>query len=157
LDSIGENVLTVTDSAGDAAQLMVKDGEGATLAEIYALAIGSDGSSNVALRRGGNANVELSSGDGWGQVSASDQVDQSLHFIAQDGIDLAIFRGGGANRLRVSPNGYLVVMVTAAPADAELAAGQVALWFDATNGAAKLMIKGKSANGTVVTGEVALT
>lgn len=46
---------------------------------------------------------------------------------------------------------------TAAPADGELVAGQVSLWFDATNGAAKLMIKGKSANGTVVTGSIALT
>lgn len=43
-----------------------------------------------------------------------------------------------------------------APADADLAANEMALWFDSTNGAAKLMIKGKSANGTVVTGEVAL-
>ena len=43
-----------------------------------------------------------------------------------------------------------------APADGELAASQVALWFDDTNGLSKLMIKGKSANGTVVTGSVAL-
>lgn len=43
-----------------------------------------------------------------------------------------------------------------APADAELAAGDIALYYDDTNGAAKLKIKAKSANGTVVAGEVAL-
>lgn len=51
----------------------------------------------------------------------------------------------------------LFVSKNAAPADAELAAGQLALWFDSTNGAARLMLKGKSANGTVVTGNVTLT
>jgi hypothetical protein len=45
----------------------------------------------------------------------------------------------------------------AAPADASLSAGDLALWFDQTNGAAKLMVKGKSANGTVVTAAVALS
>lgn len=56
----------------------------------------------------------------------------------------------------ISENGYFTTRKVAAPADGELAASEVALWFDATNGAAKLKIKGKSANGTVVTGEVAL-
>jgi hypothetical protein len=45
---------------------------------------------------------------------------------------------------------------TVAPADADLQAGDLALWYDDTNGAAKLKIKAKSANGTVVAGEVAL-
>jgi HK97 family phage major capsid protein len=53
--------------------------------------------------------------------------------------------------------GYFFTKLSAAPADAELAAGELALWFDKTNGAAKLKIKGKSANGTVVQGEVALS
>jgi hypothetical protein len=44
----------------------------------------------------------------------------------------------------------------AAPVDGNVSAGQCFIWFDQTNGAAKLMIKGKSANGTVVTGQVAL-
>jgi hypothetical protein len=41
--------------------------------------------------------------------------------------------------------------------DTDLAAGQFGFWLDPTNGASKLMIKAKSTNGTVVTGEVALT
>lgn len=43
-----------------------------------------------------------------------------------------------------------------APADGDLAANELAYWFDPTNGAAKVMFKGKSANGTAVTGQVAL-
>jgi hypothetical protein len=44
----------------------------------------------------------------------------------------------------------------AAPADGALAAGDLYLWFDQTNGSAKLMVKAKQANGTVVTAAVAL-
>lgn len=46
---------------------------------------------------------------------------------------------------------------TSAPADAELAASQCCFWLEDTNGAGKLKIKAKTANGTVVTGELALT
>lgn len=56
------------------------------------------------------------------------------------------------------PAGIAVLVTdTTEPADADIAPNQLYFWFDATNGAAKLMLKGKSANGTVVEGEVALT
>jgi hypothetical protein len=58
---------------------------------------------------------------------------------------------------RVLSGGAVITGQNTAPADGDLNASEVALWFDATDGAAKLKIKGKSANGTVVTGEVALT
>ena len=64
---------------------------------------------------------------------------------------------GGTVGLAVNKANYLLIANNSAPADGDLAAGQVALWFDSTNGAAKLMVKGKSANGTVVSGEVALS
>ena len=48
------------------------------------------------------------------------------------------------------------VIGSEAPADAELQAGDIALWYDDTNAAAKLVIKAKTANGTVVNGNVAL-
>lgn len=51
----------------------------------------------------------------------------------------------------------VVVTDTTAPASADIAPNQLFIWFDATDGAAKLMFKGKSADGTVVVGEVALT
>jgi hypothetical protein len=53
-------------------------------------------------------------------------------------------------------NGYFFTRKTSAVADAELAAGEMALWFDPTNGAAKLMVKAKQADGTVRTGSLAL-
>jgi hypothetical protein len=72
--------------------------------------------------------------------------------------NLQEWQDSGDNPLStISENGYFTTRKNSAPADAELAAGEVALWFDSTNGASKLKIKGKSANGTVATGEVALT
>lgn len=56
----------------------------------------------------------------------------------------------------VSENGYFMTRKIAAPADAELAASELAFWFDSTNGAGKLMIKAKTIDGTVVTGNVVL-
>jgi len=56
----------------------------------------------------------------------------------------------------VSENGYFTTRKVAAPADGELSASELAFWFDDTNGAGKFKIKAKTANGTVVTGEVAL-
>jgi hypothetical protein len=57
----------------------------------------------------------------------------------------------------ISENGYFTSRKTTEPADGELSASEVSFWFDSTNGAAKFKLKGKSANGTVVKGEVALT
>lgn len=57
----------------------------------------------------------------------------------------------------VRTRGALSTLRTSAPADAYLSAGQLAMWFDSTNGASKAMFKGKSANGTVVSGSVTLS
>lgn len=57
----------------------------------------------------------------------------------------------------IDKSGFWYTNKNAAPADGDLVAGQCVLWFDKTNGAAKLMIKGKSTNGTVVAGSVALS
>lgn len=66
------------------------------------------------------------------------------------------WNGSGGLLATVSENGYFTTRKNAAPADAELAAGEAAYWFDSSNGASKFMVKAKSADGTVVTGEVAL-
>lgn len=60
--------------------------------------------------------------------------------------------GAGADK----PWGLKLAGPNAAPPSAEINAGDVAFWFDKTNGAPKLMLIGKQANGTVVTGQVAL-
>lgn len=57
----------------------------------------------------------------------------------------------------VAKNGFVNTTKHTAPADATLAAGDLSVWFDQTDGAAKVKFKGKSADGTVVVGEVALT
>lgn len=64
--------------------------------------------------------------------------------------------GGSTVYGTVSENGYFTTRKVAAPDDAELSTSELAFWFDATAGAAKLKIKAKNASGTVVTGEVAL-
>jgi hypothetical protein len=62
-----------------------------------------------------------------------------------------------ANGTRFDQPGRLVLYVHDAPADGTLSAGECALWFDQTDGAAKLMVKAKTADGTVRTGSVNLT
>lgn len=63
----------------------------------------------------------------------------------------------GAKYSHINKAGYFMTRKSAAPADADVATGELALWFDKTAGAAKAMFKGKNASGTVVTGSVALT
>ena len=58
---------------------------------------------------------------------------------------------------RIDKDGRFITRVTSAPADGDLLSSEAALWFDATNGSPKLMVKAKQADGTVVTGSVTLT
>jgi hypothetical protein len=77
--------------------------------------------------------------------------------LVNNGVTGGQFIVCGANLFRVLSSGAFATAAHSAPADAALAAGDMAIWFDQTNGAGKLMIKGKTANGTVVTGSVTLT
>lgn len=70
---------------------------------------------------------------------------------------LAVNTNAGVDAFVVDKNGTPAIKVNAAPADGDIDSNQLFWWFDATNGAAKAKFKGKSANGTVVSGEVALT
>ena len=71
---------------------------------------------------------------------------------------IALFESfAGDDYVEVSRNGYLLIHTgSGLPADAELFAGELILWFDQTDGAAKLMLKGKTTNGTVRVGSVNL-
>lgn len=63
--------------------------------------------------------------------------------------------GTGLREVQVlSVNNYLIIKKTSAPADAELANSQCALWWDPTPGSAALKIKGKNSSGTVVTANI---
>jgi hypothetical protein len=52
---------------------------------------------------------------------------------------------------RTWQKGALGLAANSAPADGDLAAGELYFWFDPTNGAPKLRAKAKQADGTVVT------
>lgn len=71
--------------------------------------------------------------------------------------ELQIVNEGDERKFVASEALGVLTATHAAPADGALNAGECALWFDQTNGAAKLMIKAKTADGTVVTGNVPLT
>jgi hypothetical protein len=63
---------------------------------------------------------------------------------------------GGTPVAGINKVGAVYTALNTVPADADIVAGQCLFWFDSTNGAAKLMIKAKQADGTVRTGSVAL-
>lgn len=66
-------------------------------------------------------------------------------------------RGAGAIFvIGAEPDVVVFKRLNAAPTDDFLGPGCFALWLDDTDGAAKLMIKAQSANGSTVTGQVAL-
>lgn len=97
------------------------------------------------------------------------QASISLHQGGVPGEDTLLQSGGNpfASRISVATGGSPIFVVNeagafgtaahAAPADLGVPTGFAFIWFDQTDGAAKLKIKGKSANGTVVQGEVALS
>jgi hypothetical protein len=92
----------------------------------------------------------------WENATSALRVKAAVALIASgwliQGEDVTATRFGG-----VKGGGELAMQgVTSAPADAALVAGEVALWFDSTNGAAKLMVKGKQNDGTVKTAAIAL-
>lgn len=117
-------------------------------------------SESYVLVNDGNANIFEITQRGT-QVYASTAASEGLYveaLVAQSaGSTLASFRPeSGVNRLKITRGCYFKFKAPAAPADAELDTSECAFWFDATNGAAKLMIKAKTADGTVVTGNVPL-
>lgn len=75
---------------------------------------------------------------------------------AQSSPLMQVFDKIGGTPFQLDKDGYVVLGVHSAPADGAIAAGECALWFDQTNGAAKLMVKAKTADGTVVTSSLAL-
>lgn len=75
---------------------------------------------------------------------------------AQTADQVRIVDSGGTIQSRFNKAGAFMTRVTTIPADADLSAGEMSIWFDSTNGASKLMVKAKQADGTVKTASVAL-
>lgn len=70
-------------------------------------------------------------------------------YVARRDDSSAIFKANGTVGVLTS--------VHAAPADGDINDGEMAIWFDQTNGSAKLMVKAKQADGSVKTGSLSLT
>lgn len=66
----------------------------------------------------------------------------------------AASNGASAIYTRIDKGGFLITAKNAAPADADLLNGELGWWFDATPGASKVMFKGKTSGGTIVTGQM---
>lgn len=85
------------------------------------------------------------------------------YFDISDGGDFRIAAGGFAGQMGYNVGGnrwffgtslqvteWISTLRNTAPADEDIAANELADWFDSTNGAAFAMFKSKTANGTVV-------
>lgn len=111
---------------------------------------------NVESKGGGLSQVSLFATDVNGGFTADGRGQLQLFTEAGRQAIQCWDAEGNVVRFAIAAAGQPIIAVTVPPADVDLAASQVALWFDATDGAAKLMLKGKSADGTVVTGTVNL-
>ena len=99
--------------------------------------------------------------DGRLTVGAADSGQIAASFVSKSGapsVDtVRIMNEFAGIQSRFNKSGAFATRVTSAPANADIANSECFFWFDATNGAAKAMFKGKTANGTVVSGSVALS
>jgi hypothetical protein len=148
----GDNSLDVYCQANDniGTPIRVYDKTGSLVWSIGAdgdvTATGGEQRGNAALGAGGDANFKGAAGA------------VSLAVRASDGVTDAVNVGnlGGVVGTRFNFEGVFITKIHTAPADASLDAGDCAFWFDQTDGAAKLMVKAKTANGTVATAAIAL-
>lgn len=139
-----------------------------TATNTYGLRIGPVRASNTGATTalglfvqglGSSAGVGQSLFQGTVTINPQNAGDVSLILKAPAAPTVDIFQvkdSASAILSRFDKSGYFMTKKVAAPADADLTSSEMALWFDATNGAAKLMIKAKQADGTVRTGSVAL-
>lgn len=175
-----KNIVCAMGSASS--QLLVLNSSAATVATLDAeaanlnlgLGIGSGGLSGITFANGrarlryNNGSIILDDAAGSKPLSVSvgtttitnNIVSQPVLIVkqaaSQTGDSLQIQNSSAVVLAKIDTAGAFHTKANAAPADASLAAGQMALWFDSTNGASKLMIKAKQADGTVKTGSVAL-
>ena len=111
----------------------------------------------LELLSGGNLEILLDSQFGSAITTKNaNAIPLGISGAVAQSVDILTVGTVAANTFRVGSAGAVVIALNAAPADAELAAGDLALWLDATNGACKLMVKAKQADGTVRTGSLAL-
>jgi hypothetical protein len=161
------SALVIDSSASDAAiPLRIKAGSGATVGydikfdpAVPGITIrGLDAYGTVRLTDDFSADAVTVSAAG---VSITDGTVSTT--VSSRGVDtlgagpVGIYANdGNFTRLAMLTPKGVVIGVNTIPADGDVNAGEAVLWFDDTNGAAKLMVKAKQANGTVRTGSVNL-
>jgi hypothetical protein len=121
------------------------DADGASIQNLAAISA-AEGDAQLSFSESGGLDVDTAGSDiafdaGGGRFFAGDEVRLGGAFSGQ----LNLF----------ADNSLMFVGVSAAYAG--LIAETWCLWLDATNGAAKLKIQAKTADGTTVNGEIALT
>lgn len=179
LGRTSSGVLTFQTRAADA-QLVVKAPSGQTpYLQLYrdsvkSFEISGTGDTTAQFKSGSIQIMNFYSGASLGRVAiGGDRSGSELSIVTANGLpgitvvqtsggspqDMLQFKPSADNAIysRFNKAGYFMTAKTSAPADADVSTSECALWFDNTNGAGKLMIKAKTANGTVVTGSVTLT
>jgi hypothetical protein len=155
--SITSRALTVqgiTDQAADLLHVRKTSVDGA------ALSVDKDGKVSstytTAFTNTGNTGAVPLYVRNYGSFSSA----PAVHVVASStpNADLMRFTASDQTTItsRIMKGGHIATRLNAAPADADLASGEVAFWFDSTSGAAKLKVKAKDAGGAVRAGEVAL-
>lgn len=89
-------------------------------------------------------------------AGAVDVIPLLVGAIAGQTADLMRVALGATVYAKFNKAGYFIIKKNAAPADADLAANELAFWFDNTDALPRVMFKGKTANGTVRSAAVAM-
>jgi hypothetical protein len=105
----------------------------------------------LSLNGGFSNHGKITLGDGTGSGEVTLQLGRTY-----DSTRFSFRNAAGATVASIDRNGVFRTLAHTAPADTDLVAGEMATWFDQTNGAAKFKVKAKQADGTVRTGEMAL-
>lgn len=153
-NDVAAQSLLVKAAVGQTAEILtiLKDGSASGALSVTASGI-------VAARFGSSLTNAGNAASNAVSITNSGTTAHSLYITrasAQTGDQISLRDNGGALQSRFNKDSVFMTKVTTAPADGDLTNGEVAIYFDSTNGAAKLKIKAKQADGTVRTGEVAL-
>lgn len=90
-------------------------------------------------------------------AGATDVIPILVGAAAGQTVDLLRIAQGATVFAKFNKNGYFITKKNAVIADADLAAGEAALWFDSSNTLPRFMIRAKTADGTVKSGAIALS
>lgn len=119
---------------------------GVSVLHLYSAPAGAHGGSALAVGANDNSAAGVfavgSSSPAVKALVARGRIEQTANIFEVQDADMKPVMGATAS-------GHFFTSNTSEPADDELGAGQLALWFDATNGAAKLMVKARQENGAI--------